>query len=995
MPSASARYPDPKFAKTRPVSLRDFSGGMNNKTAPHLLAANELADVRNFHYDEKGTLTKRTGYAKRYAAAFATGPVRGLFNYRKEDGSSYLVAAADDKLWSEVIAPLATYDSQAEWETGARVDIDTTTTPGDIAITMPVATFTRATTAQKVDGTNVVSGAGRFETGRVVGAVTVEVGTTNLVKNSGAETNAILPWTTGAPAWSASATAPRTGTYCFYTAGHGTVVGSLDQEILGLTAGVTYVLSGWLKTTGTVTLKLDYHNAAHGTTGTANVTHNTATWTRKSVASVAPALTTHAHVRVESGVGVLTYYADDIQFEAKGYMSSNVPAVADVSTQGVRNAETLAVPTAYLITAAGTFESSVRLDRAPGTQSQYILDLGGAANANLVLYVDTAGKLVCVFGTGAAQVTITGGTALALATWYGAQVKWAAAGVTVLLNGISEGTSASVPALVPGVNAYLGSKADGTLQLDGRLDDVRLSNIARATADIKAAWDAGTALATDANTLFKLALDTTLAGTSAIAVWTATWTSPVVNASAAPDLLSGSIVRTLSAPAGTTVTITTRTSHDGIAGWSAYESLGAENSIVSPGEEYVQVKVVLLSTVYLTSPSVSLLKVIYDTGAVMTAIDDLLSTTARWCFVAQNDYLFACNGEDANLRWDGTTVTNQAGSPPICPVAIVHKNMMFLAGTATNRSRVYYSAIGDPESWPALNYIDVGRGDGDATTGFGSILDMLVVTKERSVWVLQGDGSASFVLRKTEDGVGAATQHSFASAKQSLAFLGRGGVRFFDTLRTALASEKIDPTIQGLNQRQLAKAAGIHFDNKYMLAVPNGTSSTNNLVLVFDTFRAAWTIYDGIAAGVWCLWRRAGRDVLIFGSATTGQIYEMDIGFDDDGAAIDAYAVLRALDFGAPEMLKLVRSLYLVAAEGNGLTTTAEVSFLKDLGTVFTTAVSVTVPAALGVLRVIPSTVGVSTVRTMAIKIRSAVLNRGLRVYALTQEYATKGVRAT
>ena len=86
------------FAPKKIKHLVDFSLGLNNRYSPLLIDDKEVQDIQNFNYDEKGALTKRKGYVKHYATSFATGPVRDMVNYRKQDGTSRLVLAADDKL---------------------------------------------------------------------------------------------------------------------------------------------------------------------------------------------------------------------------------------------------------------------------------------------------------------------------------------------------------------------------------------------------------------------------------------------------------------------------------------------------------------------------------------------------------------------------------------------------------------------------------------------------------------------------------------------------------------------------------------------------------------------------------------------------------------------------------------------------------------------------------------------------------------------------------
>lgn len=66
------------------------------------------------------------------------------------------------------------------------------------------------------------------------------------------------------------------------------------------------------------------------------------------------------------------------------------------------------------------------------------------------------------------------------------------------------------------------------------------------------------------------------------------------------------------------------------------------------------------------------------------------------------------------IQWNGTgNIATLAGSPPTnvftCAMA---SNYMFLGGSAANPSRLYWSAVGDPGTWPGANFADFRLNDG-------------------------------------------------------------------------------------------------------------------------------------------------------------------------------------------------------------------------------------------------------------------------------------------
>ena len=62
-------------------------------------------------------------------------------------------------------------------------------------------------------------------------------------------------------------------------------------------------------------------------------------------------------------------------------------------------------------------------------------------------------------------------------------------------------------------------------------------------------------------------------------------------------------------------------------------------------------------------------------------------------------------------------------------------------------------------------------------------------------------------------------------------------------------SRPIQDQFKEVNYAHADKAVGIVFDNKYYLAVPTGSSTTNNKVFIYDILNTAWTSVDSFPAG--------------------------------------------------------------------------------------------------------------------------------------------------
>ncbi len=374
------------------------------------------------------------------------------------------------------------------------------------------ATFTRGTAAYKQDGTLVASGQPRFETGKFGQAVMVEEGTQNLLtaNQSSVETDttgfSILGTATisrsTAKAWNGSASLKVSAS----AVGHGV------RTYLGApaaTPGTAYTGSFYIAGDvggERIAAQIQFFDASNNflAEATAFLTITTS-FARLTVTATAPAGTASVGLKAMCNQsGTCVFYIDGLQVEAEPYATS--------WTLGgtTRSPETLTTLKAGVFSdTEGSVQCYIQPWRSYGTNHQFIFDGGGAANKNLQVYIDAAtGKPTLVYGTGSTEVTVTSsGAVVASGTWYDIGWKWSTDGVTLYVNGANVGNNATAPSLLLGDTQYWGSKADGTLQLDGLLDDMRGSLHARTDADFLADYTAGAPLSYDKWARLKMNFD--------------------------------------------------------------------------------------------------------------------------------------------------------------------------------------------------------------------------------------------------------------------------------------------------------------------------------------------------------------------------------------------------------------------------------------------------------------------------------------------------------
>lgn len=96
-----------------------------------------------------------------------------------------------------------------------------------------------------------------------------------------------------------------------------------------------------------------------------------------------------------------------------------------------------------------------------------------------------------------------------------------------------------------------------------------------------------------------------------------------------------------------------------------------------------------------------------------------------------NDLLIVTSGQTPK-SWDQTTFQSLAGTPPSFHFSTHHAGRHWAAGATANPSRLYYSAVGNPEDWVGAGSgsIDIDPGDGDAIVG--------ILSHKKELWVFKG-----------------------------------------------------------------------------------------------------------------------------------------------------------------------------------------------------------------------------------------------------------------
>ncbi len=262
--------------------------------------------------------------------------------------------------------------------------------------------------------------------------------------------------------------------------------------------------------------------------------------------------------------------------------------------------------------------------------------------------------------------------------------------------------------------------------------------------------------------------------------------------------------------------------------------------------------------------------------------------------VAEDVLVFTAGDVSPPYAYNGTGrayILTSSANVPSGSMVEYHKNQLFVSGSSTYPSRIYFSALDDITTWTATDFFDVQTSDGSNVRALLSAYNALYIFKDQSIWRLSGYERDSFVLEKMVDGVGTLSNASPVVTAKGIFFTSsQNDVCVYDGNYTVkFISNKIANTIKNLNMTRAPYVKGLGFstyrfqDNDYYTSVTTADGATNNRLLVFDTFYNAWTKFKGINANALCLGKDdEGKNIMFFGDFD-GYVHQYPSGLYYDG----------------------------------------------------------------------------------------------------------------
>ena len=355
-----------------------------------------------------------------------------------------------------------------------------------------------------------------------------------------------------------------------------------------------------------------------------------------------------------------------------------------------------------------------------------------------------------------------------------------------------------------------------------------------------------------------------------------------------------------------------------ISGYSKYISTAAPAGITRLMKFYKNNTSTGAVTSYLLAATAT--AIYYWTGSAWTALATGL-TSGDWDYlnyqISSTDVIIMGNGSDVMKKWDGTTFANLGGTPPVAKSISLHAERLWATGVKAYPNTVYYSDDLNPENWTggedAAGEVYLPTWDGGVCIGVSNIFSDLVIFKTNNIFRIVGTYPSVYEVKQVYSSVGSIAEKTIVSGNDRAFFLSKDGLYYYNGVSAyPLLGDMAKDVV--INPSYAKNAVSIIHKNVLYCAFPEGNSTANNAVFVYDLLNKNLMIWRGIAVTDFMEY----EDKLLF-TNSTGYVYTMDDNAASfDGTNISAYWETPWQDLDAFRVTKTADTLYFYA-KGNGI----------------------------------------------------------------------------
>jgi hypothetical protein len=323
----------------------------------------------------------------------------------------------------------------------------------------------------------------------------------------------------------------------------------------------------------------------------------------------------------------------------------------------------------------------------------------------------------------------------------------------------------------------------------------------------------------------------------------------------------------------------------------------------------------------------------------------VLSTTAQvWIEIANNNAYFF-DGTSTVVKFDGSAVSAVSAIPKGTGARWFH-NILCVWGISGTPNNMQLSDLGNPENFSTgiATTVGINPNDGDfivTTEPFSdsTTTDVLMIFKQQSIWSLGGFSTSSLTVsnlgKRFPTGC-MALKGTVNTGSEVLYLAFRGDIPHIRSAKRTIyggivdggiRTQDIETTMKGLNFSALNVSCAIFDGRNVWFNLADGSSTTNNFVIMLDTVTNGWVHHNGINAADMCVFLLNNSPQIFFGEAgNTARAYQFGNFTSDDGNAISFSITTRRYGLNIPEVVKKWRYLYIAPKETGNYNLTIDFS---------------------------------------------------------------------
>ena len=141
--------------------------------------------------------------------------------------------------------------------------------------------------------------------------------------------------------------------------------------------------------------------------------------------------------------------------------------------------------------------------------------------------------------------------------------------------------------------------------------------------------------------------------------------------------------------------------------------------------------------------------------------------------------------------------------------------------------------------------ISIYTNDGGKIIGLNVSFDDVVIYKQNNIFKIYGNYPGQYQKAQIYSAIGGIADRSIASSNLGVYFLNRDNIYLYNGTKVTPISFKVKNTLANINLTYENLSAGIIFNGKYILAVPEGTSTKNNLIIEYDIYNNSFVLIRG------------------------------------------------------------------------------------------------------------------------------------------------------